>query len=128
MEGFQQAMEAGTSPAVKIWMNWMTIIFLAAIPFAIKHVQARWAVLALVLTGIGAVIVWTQTQNVHLLGIVHLVVWLPLAIYLWRSVLSQPEKKQFRFFFTWAVLIFATICISLVFDVRDIYLVLTGAK
>jgi len=131
MEAFNAAMEAGTSDIVKLWMNWMTIVFVASILFVWKHVQARWVFAALIATGIGAFIVWSTTQNVHLLGIVHLVVWLPLAIYLWKSTLSAPARRdtlKFRIFFSWICLLFATIVISLLFDVRDIYLVLTGIK
>lgn len=127
----QAAMEAGTTPAVQMWMNWMGLVFLASIIFVWKHKPARWVLATLFGTIIGGSIVWLLTKNVHLLGIVHLVIWLPLGIYLWKSVLSGPAREtisQHRIFFTWAALVFATIVISLVFDVRDIYLVLTGAK
>ena len=136
MEAFNAAMEAGTSDAVKLWMNWMSIVFLASLIFVWKFKAARAVFLVLVLTMIGAVIVWSLTKNVHLLGIVHLVVWLPLGIYLWKSTLSAGARSTAsgsrtlysRAFLIWVALVFATIVISLVFDVRDIFLVLTGGK
>lgn len=136
MEAFEAAMQAGTSDVVMLWMNWMSIVFLACLFFVWKFKAARAVFVAIVLTMIGAMIVWTLTKNVHLLGIVHLVVWLPLGIYLWkttlsgiaRSTASGPKTVYSRTFLIWTALIFATIVISLVFDVRDIFLVLTGAK
>jgi len=129
-------MDAETSPAVKIWMNWMGLIFMASLLFVWKYKAARWAVLTFGLTMLGGVICWAVFKNVHLFGIVHLVIWLPLGIYLWRTVLSPaaragaPERQgnYHRAFMIWAVLLFLTIAVSLVFDVRDIYLVMIGAK
>lgn len=131
MDELQAAMEAGTSPAVQLWMNWMLAIFALSILFVWKHIQARWALGTLILTGICGYFLWTMTKNVHLLGIVHLILWTPMAYYLWHSVLSKksrPYMREYKFFFLWAAVLFATIVISLLFDVRDIYLVLTGAK
>ena len=133
---FNNAMMAGTSPEVQIWMNWMGLVFMASIIFIWKYKPARAVLAALIATMVGAIIVWVTLKNVHLLGIIHLIVWLPLAIYLWKTVLSNPAKANLadspslydRAFFIWAGLVFATIIISLVFDIRDIFLVLTGAK
>lgn len=136
MDAFNAAMEAGTSDAVKHWMNWMSLVFLASLIFVWKFKAARVTLIALIFTMIGAVIVWSLTKNVHLLGIVHLVVWLPLAVYLWKTTLSpsarlsagRPKTAYTRAHMLWVILLFATIIISLLFDVRDIFLVLTGAK
>ncbi len=136
LDDINAAMEVGTSDAVKVWMNWMSIVFIASLIFVWKYKPARWVLAALIATMIGAVIVWTLTRNIHLLGIVHLIVWLPLAIYLWKSVLSNSAKTSLaespslydRSFFIWICLLFATIVISLIFDVRDIFLVMQGMK
>jgi len=136
LDAIMAQMDAETSPAVKIWMNWMGLIFMASLLFVWKYKAARWAVLTFGLTMLGGVICWAVFKNVHLFGIVHLVIWLPLGIYLWRTVLSlaaragAPERQgnYHRAFMIWAVLLFLTIGVSLVFDVRDIYLVMTGAK
>ncbi|NNE58441.1 MAG: hypothetical protein HKN36_10055 [Hellea sp.] len=129
-------MEAETSQAVKYWMNWMMLVFVASILFVWKYKPARTVLLVLVGTMIGAMIAWMAFKNVHLFGIVHLVLWLPLAIYLWKNVLSKSAKITVsenpsaydRAFYFWVCLVFLTILISLVFDVRDIFLVLTGGK
>ncbi len=135
-EEIQIAMEGGTSDAVKMWMNWMGFIFLASVFFVWKHKPARFVLGAIVLTMMAGLITWALTENIHLLGIPHVLIWLPLAIYIWKNVLSKPAKANLpaspsfydRAFFIWIGLVFATIAISLVFDVRDIFLVLTGNK
>ena len=130
-EEMNAALMAETSPAVQIWMNWMMLVFLASVFFLKNHRVARWVLITIVATMIGAILIWMMTKNVHLFGIAHLILWAPLAIYLWKTVLSKQAKtnmKQYRVFFIWVCLLFATILISLVFDVRDIYLVMTGQK
>ncbi len=128
IQDIMAAMEVGTSGAVKLWMNWMGLIFIAALLFVRKHKAARWALLTMVATIICVSVIWFQTQNIHLFGIAHLLFWAPLALYLWNVVLSKTDNKEHKLFYVWAVLLFATIIISLIFDVRDIYLVMTGGR
>ncbi|NNC97017.1 MAG: hypothetical protein HKN88_02980 [Gammaproteobacteria bacterium] len=136
MEELNAAMEAGTSDAVKIWMNWMGIVFIASLIFVWKHKTARYAFLALVLTmplGFG---VWKFTGNIHLMGITHLLVWTPLVfiIYLREFCATgtwpdTPFVQRFKSpYFIWICLLFVTICISLIFDIRDLVLVIMGQK
>lgn len=131
MEELNTAMQAGTSQAVQIWMNWMLAVFAASLLFVWRHKPARAVLLAFVLTAITGYIIWLTTRNIHLLGIAHLLIWIPLALFLWKKVLSRKarrDSKRHKIFFLWASLVFATIIISLVFDFRDIFLVLTGGK
>lgn len=131
MDAMSAAMEAGTSDAVKLWMNWMMLVFAASLIFVWKFKPARWVLAAFIATGFVGFGIWSLTQNIHLLGIAHLLLWLPLAVYLWKGVLSgtaKPAWASHKIFFFWVLLVFVTIMISLVFDVRDIFLVMTGAK
>ena len=141
MNSVTTAMMMQTSPAVQLWMGWMVFIFLCAIFFTRNHPQANRTLLAVIATVAGAYIIWTMTLNIHLFGLVHIFVWGPLAIYLWNSVLSKTARRhdgdpnigqyytvKYKMFFYWVCLLFATIIISLVFDIRDILLVMTGTK
>ncbi len=120
---------ATLSQPVQIWLSWMSLIFVASIFFAWKHVEARWAMSAMILSLPGALAVYALWKNVHLFGIVHLVLWLPLLVYLvHRTSSSGAEKYHWTALRIWAILLMATISISLVFDVRDIYLVIEGTK
>ena len=135
------AMLLQTTPLVKMWMYWMAFIFMLALVFVKNHAQAQRTLLALIGTVFGGYIIWTMTENIHLLGIVHLFIWLPLAVYLWLSTLSKTARNhdgkadidqyytiKYKAFFCWVCLLFGTILASLVFDLRDIMLVMTGQK
>ncbi len=131
MENLNAAMQAGTSELVQMWMNWMMLVFASSILFVRHHKPARWSLAALFATIVAGFIIWKTTQNIHLLGIAHLVFWLPLAVYFWRvefSSVNRRKRANSKIYYGWLTLLLATILVSLVFDVRDIYLVLTGAK
>lgn len=141
MDDLLNALMTQTSPIVQLWMNWMAIIFLASLFFVRSRPQARRALMALIATAIGGYTLWAVTGNVHLLGIVHLLIWLPLAIYFWKTMLSKTARNhdgeantakyhtlKYKAFFYWGCLLFMTIVISLIFDARDIFLVMTGNK
>ena len=135
-EAISNMMQEETSQTVKYWMRWMMFIFFTSIAFAPKFKTARWATLAIPATMAFAVLTWMITKNVHLFGIPHLIVWTPLAIYLWKAGLSPTARANMaapvglysKAHKVWAILLFITILISLPLDVRDIYLVATGVK
>ena len=131
IEEMMAALMSETTPAVQLWMNWMGLVLLASVIFMWKYRPARWVFAAMIATFICVMVIWKLTENVHLFGIAHLLFWTPLAIYLWKTVLSpvaRTDTRAYRIFFIWVILLVATIVISLVFDVRDIYLVFTGQK
>ncbi len=132
MEDLIEALNADTSDTVKIWMNWMMLVFLASIIYIWKFAAARWSLFAFISTGVFVYFIWDQTQNVHLFGIAHLVFWGPLMIYVWKRVLSKSPSASAGFyercFRIWTVILVMTIFVSLLFDIRDIYLVAMGAK
>lgn len=135
-EAMNAMMEAETTPIVKIWMNWMVLTFLASLVFIAKFKPARWAFATIIGTMLLALLTWVLTQNVHLFAVPHLILWTPLAFYIWKTALSPaartaapaPSTLYGKAHQIWLILLFATILISLVFDVRDVWLVLTGAK
>ena len=128
MEEMEAAINAGTSDIVKIWMNWMMIIFLASLIFVYKHVSARYIFGVLVLTLPIAIFIFDQTQNIHLLGISHIIGWLPLSIYLIIAEIKGKTEKLKTPYGIYLILLLATIATSFVFDVRDITLVMLGIK
>lgn len=113
---------------VQLWMNWMTVVFLAAILFVKNHVAARVAILTFVLTFLGAILVFYLTRNVHLFSLVHLALWTPLLIYLYRKEFKSGNTKFGSPYGIWLILLCTTIVVSLLFDVRDAALALMGQK
>ncbi len=128
MEEMSAAVNAAISPTVKLWTNWMFVIFVTSVLFTWQHVSARFILAAFVLTLPIAVFIFQQTQQVHLLGISHLIVWAPLLIYLITFEFIKKQTRPNTPYGVYLVLLVATIAISLVFDVRDIFLVMTGQR
>ena len=116
-EAFAADIAAGPT-WVEWWVNFMGLVFLLAIPFAFFRVEARWALLAMALTVPAMLWLYSEVGYVRLLGIVHIVFWTPLAIYLWM------RRDQWRVKVTlsgkWIAVLFATIMVSLAFDYTDV--------
>ena len=128
MEEMEIAVNAVTSPAVKIWINWMMIIFLLSMIFTYRHVSARFIFISLFVTIPIAIIIFKITKSPHLIGASHIIIWLPLAIYLIKvEIIGQLEKLK-SIYGVYLILLLATIAISLFFDIRDTTLILLGIK
>lgn len=128
MKEMELAVEAVTTPAVQMWINWMMFIFLASILFVWKYKAARIVLGAFVLTLPLAILVFNVSKSAHLIGIAHIVVWGPLAFFLIKNELKRPSFSFKSAYGVWMVLLLGTIAVSLVFDVRDIVLVMLGQK
>jgi hypothetical protein len=124
------AQMATIAEPVQWWMNWMMLIFAASIVFVWKHKEARWTLGALVLSMPTAMAVFALWGTVHLFGIVHWLLWAPLAAYLVQRWRHSGEEKFATWgpFRVWVSALLATIFVSLAFDARDIVLVLNGTK
>jgi len=128
MEEMEIAINATTSDVVKIWMNWMMIIFLSSIFFTYKHVSARFIFISLFIAFPIALIIFNITKSPYLVGASHIIIWIPLAIYLIKvEVIGKVEKLK-SVYGVYLILLLATIVISLFFDIRDTALILLGMK
>ena len=119
---------ATLSPAVLVWVAWMMFCFLASVLFVRSHRPARFTLLAFVLTMILGTAIFAMSSNIHLLGIAHLIVWIPLATYLLQREIRTEPFEFGSAYGIWTGLLMTTIVVSLLFDVRDIVLVMMGVK
>jgi len=122
------AQMAATPQLVQYWMNWMAVIFFVSILFVKNHKGARYALVAMPLTMLTALGIFYFSRNVHLFGIAHLMFWLPLLIYLVKKEIKGDQFELKSRYGVWVSLLCLTISISLVFDIRDIFLVVIGKK
>ncbi len=114
----QEVFIAALPQWVQLWMNWMMVVLgLGALVFAIFKVEARWLLLAMVLTIPATMILGVYVGWNGLWGITHLILWTPVAIYMARRF-SQIDVKTI--YGVWYVLALATLWISLIFDVKDV--------
>ena len=124
MEEMEAAINAATSPEVKIWMNWMMAIFLSSIFFVWKH-KTAWAVIATILLSLPlALYIFEFTQSVPLIGLAHVALWPFLAIFLIITELKGKAAQLKTPYGIYLVLLLITVAISLFFDIRDAILIL----
>ena len=128
MEEMEIAINATTSDIVKIWVNWMMIIFLSSIIFAYKHVSARVIFISLFVTLPIAILIFNITKSPYLVGASHIIVWLPLAAYLIKVEIIGKIEKLKSVYGVYLILLLSTIIISLFFDIRDTALILLEMK
>lgn len=122
------AIEAGISPVARMWLNWVLVIFFASVFFMWRHKGARYAFIAMVLSLPLSLLIYSAEPNIHLIGVTHIILWTPVAFYIVAREMLVREMPAFSLYGIWAVLLVLTIVVSLIFDVRDVFLVLTGQK
>lgn len=113
-----QAQVAALPQAFQLWFNWMFLIIVLAPVLFLHRRQGR------VAAGFSLVFLVLQypmmlaTGLSNLLSLTHIVVWLPLTLYLLRE-LHLGRIRLLSPLGIWASLASATAIISLVFDFRD---------
>lgn len=111
--------DIASGPAwVGAWVYFMGIVFLLAIPFSFARVEARWALLVMALSFPAMIGLYSLVGFVRLLGIVHVVLWTPFALYLWRRRAHWRIRQTLAG--KWIALLFATVVVSLAFDYTDV--------
>ncbi len=117
---------AAAPPWVGLWVNFMSLMLALSIPFAVKRVEARWALLVMALSMPAMIALYSLVGYGRLLGLVHVVIWTPFVIYLWR------RRGEWRFRETlsgkWIALLFATMIVSLALDYADVVRWLLGDR
>lgn len=111
---------------VGAWVNFMGIVFLLAIPFSFARVEARWALAVMALTFPAMMGLYSLVGFVRLLGLVHVVLWTPFAVYLWRRRAHWRIRETLAG--KWIAVLFATIVVSLAFDYTDVVRYLLGER
>ena len=117
--------EISSQPAwLRIWMNWLGAVNFAALLF-LSRKEARWVLAAMlanlvVMTGLYSVVGYER-----ILGIVHVLFWTPLLVWLWRSGAVREAEGWFG---TWLRALFATNAVSLVIDYVDVARYLLGER
>lgn len=115
---FTEAMNA-QSPWLVVWMNIMMVtIFILPLALLIwksTRVTALIIVAANILNGILVTLLYNSLGYVKLLGLPHLFIWGPLAIYLW-TILRRDFPRIPKIIIAAALI---TLVISLAFDLAD---------
>jgi len=114
---------------VQYWLNWMGLVIVATFGVLLFSKTTRRDSLIILATMIAAYfsMVWLYQQLgfVRLLGIVHVILWTPLAVYLWNRLKNPQITTPFRQII-WLFL--ATITVSLMFDYADVVRYVLGER
>jgi len=119
-----------TQPAwVQYWVMFMGLVFAATIITLLFSAATRRDAIVIVVTMLAtfAAMNWLygQVGYVRLLGLVHVALWTPLAVYLWRRLQSEAIGTPFRQMI-W--LFVAVMAVSLAFDFVDVVRYVLGEK
>ena len=123
---FEEAL--ATQPMwIRLWVNWMGIaIIISIVVLLFSKVTRRDAAIILITNAIAfGSMQWLYQKvgYVRLLGIVHVILWTPLALYLWQRLKVEEIGVPYRQVI-WLLL--ATMIISLGFDYVDVARYLLG--
>ena len=114
----QDAYVAALPQWVQLWMNWMILVLgVGAIVFSIFKVEARWLLLAMLLTVPATMMMGVYVGWNGLWGLTHILLWTPVVIYMARR-LSLIEVRSV--YGAWYVLAMGTMVICLIFDIKDV--------
>ena len=114
----QDAYVAALPRWVQLWMNWMGIVlFLGSLVFSFFGREARWVLLAMVLSLAGTMVLGLTVGWNGLWGLAHIVFWTPVVVYIFRRL---PEINKTSVYGIWLLAAQATMVVSLVFDVKDV--------
>jgi uncharacterized membrane protein YeaQ/YmgE (transglycosylase-associated protein family) len=114
---------------VRVWLDWLMIGAMILPLGLFIWRQTRFAALmnliAGVLGGVGTGYLYNRMGYVKLLGLPHIVVWTPLAIYYFQSLRGGGLPK----YASWIMVVaFLTITISLAFDYTDVLRYILGNR
>ena len=125
---FEEAL--ATQPAwVQIWVTIMGLVIAVSVVAMLIHAPTRRdaVIVAVAMAATVAAMQWLYAKvgYVRLLGIVHVVIWTPLVIYLWRRLSDPRIASPFR---QLICLFLATLIVSLAFDYADVARYLLGER
>lgn len=125
---FHDAMFSATG-WIQIWFYWLGLAMVATPIVLVFSNTTRRDALIVLLTNIVVVAsmgwLYKQIGYVRLLGIVHVVLWTPLFIYLWSRAKNSEITLPFRLVI-W--LFVASLAVSLAFDYVDVARYLLGDR
>lgn len=111
------------------WLNWMLVgVFAPPLLLLIwrqSRLPAVISIIANVASGFGVVWIYDQMGYVKLMGLSHVLLWTPLAIYLFMQI-RRADMPIWPRRLMWLML--ATILVSLAFDYVDVLRYLLGER
>ena len=111
--------------AMIIWLRWLVLVNLIPPLFFLRHMPARWVLGAMIFITAVNLPLGMMFGFSKVLAIPHLIVWIPLVIYLAREW-RDNKLHDTAIFKSWIMAVMITDLISVVFDIRDAVFFLRG--
>jgi hypothetical protein len=106
---------------VNVWRGWMFFIFTAAVVFVVSKREARWLALTMVVSLFAYNVVTMISGVGRFPSIAFVLLWSPLAFYVWRRRAHLRMAGWFdQVYSWWLTAALATLCVSLGFDVYNV--------
>lgn len=128
MKQMMLAVQAETTPLVRAWLNFMTLVLVVGgAMFMFSHTAALLIFLSAIASLLAAIVLFGMFQNIYVLGATHIPLWGPLIAYILVTEFSGGAdfSQPYTVWLAVASLVMAT---SLIFDGRDLYLVLATGR
>ncbi len=126
---FNEAMFTLASGWQTVWLYWMSFAIIVTPLVLVFSKATRRDALIVLLTNIAMLVgmgwVYEQMGYVRLMGIVHVILWTPLLVYLFLRA-KKGEMPLLCRLFIWMFV--ATLAVSLVFDYTDVARYLLGER
>ncbi len=110
---------------IKVWLIWLNLVLWGALLF-LHDPLGLWTLVSLPVTFV--FLMWIAVRQgglVRLLGVGHLIPWIPLLTYLELRLFGEGVGPQIIFtadswLFIWAVTLWATLAVCLAFDAYNV--------
>ena len=128
MKQMMQAVQAETTPLVQAWLNFMTLVLVVGGGvFMFSHTTALLVFLSAIASLIAAIFLFGRFKNIYVLGVTHIPLWGPLVAYIFATEFAGGADFS-QIYTIWLAVASLVMVTSLIFDVRDLYLVLTSGR
>ncbi len=128
MKQMMQAVQAETTALVRAWLNFMTLVLVVGgAVFMFNHTSALLVFLSAIASLVAAIFLFRKFQNIYVLGATHIPLWGPLVGYILITQLTGGDDFS-QPYTIWLATAALVMLVSLVFDIRDLYLVLATGR
>lgn len=129
MNNLPKAVQSQISKPVMIWANFMGLVLVAGSAiFMFSHSAALLIFIATMAAFAISFVLFQIRPNIYVIGIPQIILWGPLLVYLYRIEFAGGGADFSQWFTVWLGVASATMIISILFDLRDLYLVITQGR
>jgi hypothetical protein len=129
MKNLPKAVQAEVSKPVMAWLNYMgALLMIGSAIFAFSQTTALIILVLTVLSGISAFALFQVYPNIYVVGIPQLVFWTPLLGYIYKTEFAAGTADFSQPFIIWLAIASLTMAISILLDLRDLYLVVSQRR